>query len=391
MAYLLVLFSIGSTHAASVPVTIVDDLDGTVTFPFNDERLTCDPDFWDVLADRAWEEGQREITQNNNLIARPDSVLSISCFDSFLDHASQYADINFPTNPDESEGGRNGIFTDTLIVLPDRTIYDSVGAIETNGFLLFATLELLVLDQLIDATTALAAAQDAPLIAPCTAKDHYISENFPALLIGGRAIDVPPAQTEVPVGFEDDRIQLATHSGCERMNEVWNATRCYNFATESVLYSGENPPGGDHDGFYSFEIYTTLPDPRTKDNACASPRADGSPDFPTAAGLACDGTVHSNDVTLAELQANFTDNEVPTWQSAFEFANPPAGEPGGAAIEELFLDFRDTAICGELVPIKTGFIVSTGDGSGQYVDAVCPAPGCFFIPPNSLAGNGTCN
>ncbi len=40
----------------------------------------CDPDYYDVLESRAWLEAQREITQNQNVISKPDSVLRYSCY-----------------------------------------------------------------------------------------------------------------------------------------------------------------------------------------------------------------------------------------------------------------------------------------------------------------------
>lgn len=45
---------------------------------------SCDPDYYATLESRAWLEAQREITQNQNLISKPDSVLRYSCFDQML-------------------------------------------------------------------------------------------------------------------------------------------------------------------------------------------------------------------------------------------------------------------------------------------------------------------
>ncbi len=44
----------------------------------------CDPDYYSSMSSRAWLEAQREITQNQNLIFKPDSVLEYTCFDQFL-------------------------------------------------------------------------------------------------------------------------------------------------------------------------------------------------------------------------------------------------------------------------------------------------------------------
>ncbi len=44
----------------------------------------CDPNYYKSLEARAWLEAQREITQNQNLILKPDSVLEYTCFDKHL-------------------------------------------------------------------------------------------------------------------------------------------------------------------------------------------------------------------------------------------------------------------------------------------------------------------
>ena len=44
----------------------------------------CDPEYYESLKSRAWLEAQREITQNQNLIFKADSVLQYTCFDQFL-------------------------------------------------------------------------------------------------------------------------------------------------------------------------------------------------------------------------------------------------------------------------------------------------------------------
>lgn len=51
---------------------------------------TCDPQYWESMSSRAWMEAQREISQNKNLIYKPDSVLEYVCFDSFMQHAAQH-------------------------------------------------------------------------------------------------------------------------------------------------------------------------------------------------------------------------------------------------------------------------------------------------------------
>lgn len=44
----------------------------------------CDAKYFESVKSRAWLEVQREITQNQNLINKPDSVLQYTCFNNFL-------------------------------------------------------------------------------------------------------------------------------------------------------------------------------------------------------------------------------------------------------------------------------------------------------------------
>jgi len=52
---------------------------------------SCDPQYYESMESRAWLEAQREITQNQNLIFKPDSVLQYTCFDKFANVASKNA------------------------------------------------------------------------------------------------------------------------------------------------------------------------------------------------------------------------------------------------------------------------------------------------------------
>lgn len=53
-------------------------------FSFSQESAAngtaCDPEYMQAMKARAWMEAQREISQNQNLIFKPDSVLEYSCF-----------------------------------------------------------------------------------------------------------------------------------------------------------------------------------------------------------------------------------------------------------------------------------------------------------------------
>lgn len=60
----------------------------------------CDPDYYQSLESRAWLEAQREITQNQNLITKPDSVLAYSCFDLLTAQLAKYAREMFSESTD---------------------------------------------------------------------------------------------------------------------------------------------------------------------------------------------------------------------------------------------------------------------------------------------------
>ncbi len=409
----LVILGVGSGHAASVPITVDDNLGGLIP---GTERNTCNPDFMEVLKNRAWEEAQREITQNNNLIARPDSVLSMTCFDSWLDDLADHSESNFPGDPDESDGRLlNGLLTDLVVVLIDDII-SGIDPNLTEGYVLYALLEILVLDQLEDVGSITGQIQDALGLALCGGtKERYIDDNFPGLMIGNRAKNqaAVPAYGQIQSGLDND-VDETGFNGCARMNQVWQRTKCYDFATEARVYK-TNHAGSDHDGFYRLEEYVATAagggDYRTEADQCDPPDND-LVDVPSFGTMACWVQAHgvpalpawSSFIGGISLSGGFSaPGGGPTWTQAFNAANPAPGAPGASDLYTHYLNLV-TGICdGSLPPgscpgtpivttcappIKIGYIATRGND--QYVDAVCPNPGCFFDAPSSIGGNGTC-
>ncbi len=435
-------------YAASVPIT--------TPAIFGSGRNTCDPEFWDVLKDRAWMEAQREVTQNQNLIPRPDSVLEMTCFDSFLDELGSHADSNFPSNPRWSEGGLSGLIIDGILSL-DQSVLNAepllpsplgtptaffLGGSGSSGLIMTAVLEILVLDQLVDGVTAAGPIEDVinnPLLSACVLageQKQYYLEHFTNRMLGDRAINASlPAQpspalpyptgvawAQILAGNADGNVRdSGNYNGCTKMNDLWNRTKCYDFATESHRHvtipdtpidtppdappfpPASSPPGGEHDGFYTLETYRNMAaannDYRTKEEECDIPTVDGSPDFPSVGEFACDLVVHGvppalNLSTLVSIITGLANNN-PTWGSAYTGANPPpnatpASSNGGVDMYLHFLGLQDSSSCSALTPIKTGFIVTLSSGV-QYIDAVCSAPGCVFTPPATMGANGSCN
>ncbi|GEM_PF-1546119 len=429
----LLSFSGHNAHAASTPVTAEDDLGGLLTlFPslpvtiIDEVRNTCDPDFWDVLKDRAWAEGQREITQNNNLIARPDSVLSLTCFDSFMDHLTDYAEHEFPGNPDKSVGymgggmlgaalsSLSGVFTD-LIIFDLAELFYAAGdglilpapPFKRHGYLMYAVLELLVFDQLMDnvpspnASSIMRAGDviEDPLLAACVGymaaigepidefKKYYIEENFPNSFLGGRST--------LSASLDDDADDNPYI--CNRMNQIWAAAKCYNMVTET-----------GHDGFYPLSKYRDHAgagnDYRSKDEQCDIPSDTNNimqylPDVSDGNEVlryACQVAEHGYPqgvASLSALQALFValiPTDLPTWDSAYLGANPAPGTSGAMDSYMNFLGLRDSTSCSSITPIKVGYIV-VADNGDRYIDAVCPAPGCYFNPPSNVTDDGNCN
>lgn len=131
----------------------------------------CDASYFDSLKARAWMEAQREINQNANLIAKPDSVLEYTCFNKFLGVLAQEAPNLFSDNT-----GLGASETGTLA----DTVASIVGA----------------------------------------AAGSYHSSNFDHAYIGGRAEEDGDDQGNVSAGSYE----------CEQMNLVWEAAKCMNFA-----------------------------------------------------------------------------------------------------------------------------------------------------------------
>lgn len=159
----------------------------------------CDPQYMDALEARAWLEAQREISQNQNLIVKPDSVLEYSCFGSFLNVVARDAVIFSETERWGSIPGMGQRSTD--LALQSMVIGALVGYLETN---------------------------------------------FPHTFLGGRAT----ADYVRPSGVN------GADYACEMMSLVWNEAKCMNFFDEESFdgfydfrwYQEQDPrrmPGGN--------------------------------------------------------------------------------------------------------------------------------------------------
>ena len=151
----------------------------------------CDPQYMDALEARAWLEAQREISQNANLIFKPDSVLQYTCFDKMAGAIA-------------GDGGQQ-LFSEKGIpgMKPSSVGSASSTDAQINNYVILSM-------------------------------NGYISGSFTHSYLNDRAenMEYTPHNTSGDPYF------------CEQMALVWNAARCMNFFDQP-----------DSDGFFDFEYY----------------------------------------------------------------------------------------------------------------------------------------
>lgn len=290
---------------------------------------SCDPNYYASLRARAWLEAQREITQNNSIIQKPDSVLQYSCYDRYLSviatELAQYA---------SGDSLRWGMFQPTV------------------------------------AGRALAGLIAEPM-------QRYLQSNFGVTtvagaehgyrLMGGRATtDLSSATGAINEnGFYQLSAITMAYQGytCDVMDRVWEASRCGNFI--------DNPAT---DAFYTFDQYATLSsDPRSLSSPALSPGNSSCPG-PTpviVGGNTVNAWEYNIGVSVGGINGQqdrrlWTQDNVQTYFSSFI----PNGVtiPGGSA-----------ATCADSPIVTTGLTIN------GTPEAVCIRPGCTYNPNASPA------
>ena len=137
------------------------------------QSTPCDPDYYDSLEARAWLEAQREITQNQNLIYKPDSVLEYTCYVGHLNVLAQIVHSD------------RAFFSET-----DRWGTAAPGNMQTS------------LQNLVGA-----------------AMQTY-GVNFPHTLLGGRST--------TPHSLSGTSVTPGAYS-CDVMQAIWTEAKCKNF------------------------------------------------------------------------------------------------------------------------------------------------------------------
>ena len=181
----------------------------------------CDPQYSRSLSARAWLEAQREITQNQNLIYKPDSVLEYTCFNRYLNVLGQQAQSMF------SESTRWGA---------------GLGATHMDN----------ALQNLVEAAVV-----------------SYINSNFENVnggaggatydLLGGRMSDPGTGLSPSGVDWTFPSSVTGGGYGCNIMNQVWSAAKCVDAVANTA-----------QDGFYTFANYQASGDRRFLPLACTA-------------------------------------------------------------------------------------------------------------------------
>lgn len=169
----------------------------------------CDPNYYESLESRAWLEAQREITQNQNLIFKPDSVLEYTCFDRHLGVLADQSGNAQATGGMFSETGRW-----------DPRVLGNNQATHMD-----------------DALTRLVS----------QALNQYQQANFNHSFLGGRSSTSSTLQASVQPGAYN----------CNFMNQIWQEAKCMGFIDNAT-----------NDGFFTFEQYQSSGDKRFLPTQC---------------------------------------------------------------------------------------------------------------------------
>lgn len=184
---------------------------GTVMLPFTSQAASsvsviadspCDTLYYESLSARAWLEAQREITQNQNIILKPDSVFQYTCFDGLMRELADAADNMLSETSHYGNPLNGGSFVDAINDLVNSTLVTYIG---TNF-----------------------GGSGGPSGSPTY---NLLSGHSAALGINSNPATIPSSTT-------------APYS-CDIMSRVWQAAKCINFVTNSTS-----------DGFYTFGEYT---------------------------------------------------------------------------------------------------------------------------------------
>ena len=329
----------------------------------SDMPPTCNPQAMDMLEARAWAEAQREMTQNETLISKPDSVLQYNCFDSALDVLAKAAEGKYLFS-ELAKHPYMGTFQflekiHMQIELMNGQVAGLLDPAGTEGLDMNSVLGMIVLDSLVKNVSLSSVGNFC--------RRYYIDNNFDYNYLGGRSSSNYSMSTKV---------HDHTYS-CGVMQKVWQVSMCNN----AMRFSA--------DEFRTLQDYADKEksnnDYREFPKKCKANGGLGTQD-----ALCNSDQVAQKSTILAVAGINLGKL---TWEGAMEAAFPSAGMQGAHDAYRSFIERLDPDNCSTLQPVKLGFKVKltsdihsfehTGwlaDGPQEYEDAVCVAPGCWYDP-----------
>lgn len=267
------------------------------------QTSACDPQYMDALEARAWMEAQREISQNQNLIAKPNSVLAYTCFDRLLGNAAK----NIGSQPPFSQSSK-GVVGNKL---SDSLTEALKPAVDNHLFLAF---------------------------------NHSYTGDRPTTSPEGAGKYKTVAG---PI--------TGQHYACDEMKRAWEAAKCVNFQSNI-----------NTDAFFDFPQYSRG-DPRKLPKLYAQC---GAPNLPYTFGKAM-AIAFNNKPQFHTLAAENLGDTAP-YQEDPVISHLDKTRPGACA-----------------APIPTGLIISRS--GSNYMEHICPNPGCVYIPGNTTPGSGSCS
>jgi hypothetical protein len=309
----------------------------------------CDPEYMDALESRAWLEAQREITQNQNLISKPDSVLEYTCFNRFLNTMSKnWGDRMFSeTNHWGAVIGVDKTSTDSTL---DNVVRTTMLAYLTKNFQHnFLGGRLPGIDYHLDDTQGSNPQGTNPTGTPNFSTTESSPRGAEQIVNGG----------STPGSLPEDQQKY----DCDRMAKVWELARCLNFM--------QRP---DKESFFDFPWYKDH-DPRDLPPgfaACQAPtlaatgggqqNGQGTDAYSQAMRSAFNGD--DNDVKLYTLQP---DND--PFADDTRYKKDPV-----VSHLDLISPIGSNNVNQCSGSIKTGITVIRNNA--QYDEIICTNPGC---------------
>ena len=282
------------------------------------QASACDPQYFSSLKSRAWLEAQREITQNQNLIFKPDSVFEYTCFDRYLNELADHAKDMF------SETQRWGPIPGIDLKSTDRALQALVGQ----------PLQTYLLQNF-----------ESDGNGPVTDFDGDNTYD----LLGGRSAGIDHTPEDIdgggfqPIPGSAGTIYVGADYSCDIMQRIWDEAKCMDFIQNAT-----------HDGFFTFEEYRDYINPDT-----------GDPGDHRFLPKECAHVARWEDqIKLATVNGD-----------------PPDGTPWKEDLVQVYFDRLEPDSCFDVRAVPTGVTVFRAQQDPkEYEEYVCVAPGCYFQP-----------